>query len=764
MLRCMALTAKHDRRIHPGSGRRRGRDHAEGPAGRAGGAGRGAGAARRPRAARDLLIEHLHLLQDHYGCLHARHLAALAEEMRLALAEVYEVASFYAHFDIVMDDEAPPPRAHRAGLRQPDLRAARRASSCSPSCRQRLGDDGAGGARAVHGRLRQGAGRRGRPCAASSTRPPTASPTRSRAEATRIRTSRPIVGLDDYRAGGGYRCSRRASPGARTRESVIEALDKSGTPRDGRRRASRPGANGASCCAEPGPRLMAVNGDEGEPGTFKDRYFLETDPHRFLEGHADRRLGVEAADIYIYLRDEYPQCRELLRAGDRRSSRPPGSPSARRIHLRRGAGAYICGEESAMLESIEGKRGLPRHKPPFPVAGRPVRPADADQQRRDAVLGARHRRAGAGLVRRPGPQRPQGPAQLLGLGPGQEPRRQARPGRHHRARADRRILRRHGGRATSSRAICRAAPRAASCRRRWPTSRSISARSKPQGCFIGSAAVVVLSDKDDMKAVALNLLRFFEDESCGQCTPCRVGTEKAVKLMSAPRWDEPLLEELSRVMGDASICGLGQAATNPVQMVLKHFPEECRPEHVTAQANAFASSVAESRHEPIRSTVHARRRRGRGRAGRDDLAGGATALGIEIPHLCYAPEPGYRADGNCRACMVEIEGERVLAASCIRKPTAGHEGAVGRASARKASRQMVFELLVGDQPERAAAHDPNSSFWQWADRLERRRQPLPRARRSRRPTAAIRRWRSISTPASSAISASAPAARSRSTT
>ena len=329
---------------------------------------------------------------------------------------------------------------------------------------------------------------------------------------------------------GGYellaRLPRRRAHGRgrHRRRSRTPACAASAAP------ASRPGASGASCAASPAPRLMAVNGDEGEPGTFKDRYYLERDPHRFLEGMLIARLGGRGRrEVYIYLRDEYPAVPRDPASARSPRSRRPACRAARPIHLRRGAGAYICGEESAMIEI---DRGQARHAAP-PAAlrrpGRPVRPADARSQHRDAVLGARHRREGRRVVRRPRPQRPQGPAHRSRCrAASKKPGVQARAGRHHRARADRRVLRRHGRRPHASRPICRAARRAASCRRRWPTSRSISARSSRTAASSARPRSSSCPTRTTCSDAALNLMRFFEDESCGQCTPCRVGTEKAV--------------------------------------------------------------------------------------------------------------------------------------------------------------------------------------------------------------------------------------------
>ena len=316
----------------------------------------------RPRR-RDLLIEHLHLIQDRYGHLSAAHLAALAAEMKLALTEVYEVATFYAHFDVVKEGETPPPPVT---VRVCD------SLSCAMAGAERLLARSAGEARArrarraraLHGRVRPRAGLRGRPCAgdAGGRSERRRRPSRKSAHA---HAHKPQVDFDAYRAAGGYTLLGECLAGTRTRDDIIKARRRRGPARARRRGLSRPAASGRWCAQEPAPRLMAVNGDEGEPGTFKDRYYLGLDPHRFIEGMLIAAWVVEAADIYVYLRDEYPELIADAARGVR--ARRAGGPCrrTRTIHLRRGAGAYICGEESAMIESIEGKRGLPRHRPPY---------------------------------------------------------------------------------------------------------------------------------------------------------------------------------------------------------------------------------------------------------------------------------------------------------------------------------------------------------------------------------------------------------------
>jgi formate dehydrogenase beta subunit len=561
----LAQSAKHDRRIHPGSGRRRGPDY---PKGRqvdpnALDAVQALLGERERRA--DLLIEHLHLLQDHFGCLYARHLVALAQEMRLALAEVYEVASFYAHFDIVMDEEsAPPPITVRVCDSLSCALAG--GETLLEDLRARLGD----GVRVVRA-----------PCMGACDKAPAvaiahalhenATPD-SVAAAVAAGETHPHVprypALDGYRASGGYKLWQACLGGTKPVEEIIKALEASGLR--GLGGAGFPtGRKWRFVRQEPKPRLMAVNADEGEPGTFKDRYFLETDPHRFLEGMLIAAWAVEAGDVYIYLRDEYPQCHAIL-AREIAAIEAAGLAPHTKIHLRRGAGAYICGEESAMLESIEGRRGLPRHKPPFPsqvgLFGRPtlINNVETLFWVRDIVEKGPQWFTGQGRNGR------QGLRTFSVSGRVKEPGVKLAPA----GITARQLIEEFCGGMADGHQFKGYLPGGASGGILPAAKADIPldfGTLEGEGCFIGSAAVVVLSDKDDMKAVALNLLRFFEDESCGQCTPCRVGTEKAVMLMNEPRWDEDLLAELMRVMADASICGLGQAAMNPVKMVVKHF-------------------------------------------------------------------------------------------------------------------------------------------------------------------------------------------------
>jgi formate dehydrogenase len=564
----VAAPGKSARSIHPGAGRRGGRNVPKGrqvePEALA---EVQALLGERPRA-RDLLIENLHLLQDEFHCLYARHLAALAHEMKLALVEVYEVASFYAHFDIVLDGEEPPPAltVRVCDSLTCELLGARQLLAELP---KHLGKD----VRVVRA-----------PCMGGCHNAPvtaighalhedaTVESVTAAAKAGGTHADLPAYrSFDAYRADGGYRLLEACLSGKMPLEDVLKQLEDSqlkglggaGFPTGRKWRFVR---------AEPKPRLMAVNGDEGEPGTFKDRVYLETDPHRFLEGMLIGAWAVEAADVYIYLRDEYPQCRALL-VEEMPKLEAAGLLKRSRVHLRRGAGAYICGEESAMLESIEGKRGLPRHKPPYPsqvgLFGRPtlINNIETLYWVRDIVEKGPEWFASQGRRGRKGPR------SFSVSGRVRDPGVKLAPA----GITVRELIDEYCGGMAEGHVFKGYLPGGASGGILPASLADLPldfGTLEAQGCFIGSAAVVVLSEQDDMKAVALNLLRFFEDESCGQCTPCRVGTEKAVKLMAVAPWDKPLLEELTRVMSDASICGLGQAAMNPVKMVMKHFPED----------------------------------------------------------------------------------------------------------------------------------------------------------------------------------------------
>jgi len=520
----------------------------------------------RPRR-RDLLIEHLHLVQDAHGHLSARHLRALAEEMRLSMAEVWEVATFYAHFDPVREDETPPPPLT---IRVCESLSCELAGAGALKAALAAGTD-PGEVRVLRA-----------PCMGRCDTAPVAEVGHNHVDhatpeavlaAAKAGETHPVIPnyetLETYIMTGGYDAllTLRASGDW---DAVQETLAASGLR--GLGGAGFPsGRKWGFVRAHPGPRYLAVNGDEGEPGTFKDRYHLERRPHLFLEGMLIAAWAVEATRVFLYMRDEYPAVLEILRreimALEAEALVPEGY-----IDLRRGAGAYICGEESAMIESIEGKRGLPRHRPPYVaevgVFGRPTLVHNVETlhwvaricREGPEVLAATEKNGRKGLrsysvsgrVARPG-------VYLLPAGS---------------TITD--VIAAAGGMAEGH-AFKAYQPGG-------PSSGLLPASLddvpldfdtlQPHGSFIGSAAVVVLSDKDSAKDAALNMLRFFEDESCGQCTPCRVGCEKAVKLMAADSWDRELLEDLCQAMADASICGLGQAAPNPIRLTMKHFPDE----------------------------------------------------------------------------------------------------------------------------------------------------------------------------------------------
>ncbi|MBX9845613.1 MAG: NAD(P)H-dependent oxidoreductase subunit E [Xanthobacteraceae bacterium] len=521
----------------------------------------------RPRR-RDLLIEHLHLIQDKYGHISSAHLAALAAEMKLSQTEVYEVATFYAHFDVVKEGETPPPPVT---VRVCD------SLSCAMAGADRLLNDLpkllGSGVRVVRAPC-MGACDRAPVCAVGHVQVMKADGEAVKKLATphtHAHAIRPGTGFDAYRANGGYKLFEEALAGKRSRDELIKIVSDAGLR--GLGGAGFPtGRKWTFVRAEKGPRLMAVNADEGEPGTFKDRHYLGLDPHRFLEGMLIAGWVVEAAEVYIYIRDEYPELRLML-LEEIAKLEAAGLNSYTKIHLRRGAGAYICGEESAMIESIEGKRGLPRHRPPYVAQvglfGRPTLEQNVETLYwiRDiiekgaewATSQGRHDRKGfrsfsvSGRVKNPG----------VKLAPAGITMRE--------------LIDEYCGGMAEGETFKAYLPGGASGGI-LPASMADEPMDfgtlEKHGCFVGSHAVVILSEKDDMKAVALNLMRFFEDESCGQCTPCRVGSEKAAKLMEQGPWDEALLTELSTLMRDASICGLGQAAPNPLLCVLKFFPEE----------------------------------------------------------------------------------------------------------------------------------------------------------------------------------------------
>jgi formate dehydrogenase beta subunit len=527
---------------------------------------------------RDLLIEHLHKIQDRYGCLSASHLVALADEMKLAMAEVYEVATFYHHFDVIKEGEPAPPSItvrvcdsvacelagsqalldRLPGLLGPDVRVLH--APCVGRCETApvavVGQNPIPNAtvelvtRAVQAAVQSGV----------TTHP------RERCAVTPGH-----IDYASYRAAGGYALAAACVAGEKKRDEVIAMMEDSGLR--GLGGAGFPaGRKWKIVAAEPAPRLMAINIDEGEPGTFKDRFYLERDPHRFLEGALIAAWAVGIDAIYIYLRDEYHGCRAILEGEIAALQADPPYPIPS-IYLRRGAGAYICGEESSMIESIEGKRGEPRLRPPYVaqvgVFGRPTLEHNMETlhwvreilEKGPAWFAGhgRHGRKGlrsfsvSGRVKKPG----------VHLAPAGITLQE--------------LIDEYCGGMLDGHELYGYLPGGASGGI-LPASKADIPLDfdtlNPYGCFIGSAAIVVFSKQDTATAVARNLMKFFADESCGQCTPCRVGTVKALQLMKEKRWDAPLLEELSQAMMDASICGLGQAAPNPVLTVLKYFPGE----------------------------------------------------------------------------------------------------------------------------------------------------------------------------------------------
>ena len=517
---------------------------------------------------RDLLIEYLHLIQDKYKHLSARHLNALADILKLSEADVYEVATFYAHFDVVKEGEPPPANIT---IRVCD----------SLSCEL-------AGAQELLKNLNESFDPREvrivrAPCMGRCHTAPTVEIGHNHVDFATVESAKIAVSkrdfhpkipdykkLEDYIIEGGYNTLLAYRAGSLSSDQVQENILSSGLR--GLGGAGFPsGKKWSFVKANKGKRYLAVNGDEGEPGTFKDRHYLERDPHLFLEGMLIAAWAVDVSRCYIYMRDEYPAVINLLKA-EISSLENKNIISKGYVELRRGAGAYICGEESAMIESIEGKRGLPRHRPPFVaqvgIFGKPTLVHNVETlywvarvcREGPEVLSSVEKNGRKGLrsysvsgrVKNPG-------VYLLPAGS---------------TITD--IIEACGGMADGY--------KFKAYQPGGPSSGILPASLnnipldfdtlQPYDSFIGSAAVVVLSNKDSVKEAAINMLKFFEDESCGQCTPCRVGCEKALKLMEQETWDKDLLEELSNAMIDASICGLGQAAPNPIKLTIRHFSEE----------------------------------------------------------------------------------------------------------------------------------------------------------------------------------------------
>ncbi len=523
-----------------------------------------------PRRA-DLLIEHLHKIQDGYGHLSSAHLAALAKEMGMAQTSVYEVASFYHHFDIVKEGgEAPAPLTVRVcdGL-SCEMAGAQDLLKKLPAI---LGQDVRVIAAPCIGRCEQA------PVAVVGQNPVPQATCDNVAAKVKAGESKHLptdfIDLAAYQAQGGYTLLQQCVAGGRSVESVMSTVENAGLR--GLGGAGFPtGRKWHIVRAEPGPRLMTVNIDEGEPGTFKDRVYLERDPHRFLEGMLIAAWAVGISHIYIYLRDEYHGCRAMLEAELTKLRQEPPVPGMAPIELRRGAGAYVCGEESAMIESIEGKRGMPRLRPPYVAQvglfGRPTLAHNFETlfwvreilEKGDAWFSSQGRNGRKGLRSYSVSGRVQKPG--VKLAPAgitiQE------------------LIDEYCGGIQAGQSFYGYLPGGASGGILPARLNNIPLdfdTLQPHGGFIGSAAVIVLSDQDTATQAARNMMNFFQHESCGQCTPCRVGTAKAAHLINQPTWDLPLLAELSQVMRDASICGLGQAAPNPVDCVIKYFPNELK--------------------------------------------------------------------------------------------------------------------------------------------------------------------------------------------
>ena len=521
----------------------------------------------RPRK-REFLIEYLHLFQDKFKCLHHKHLVALASEMKMAMTEVYEVATFYAHFDVVLDGQETQPEVT---IRVCD----------SLTCEMM-------GAKELINSLQKKYSESIRivraPCMGRCDLAPTVEVAHNHVDKASIdsieetlknKKFSPVIpnyiDFKTYKNAGGYKTLNNCIEGKKSVEEIIKIVQDSNLR--GKGGAGFPSFQKWNfVLKEKKPRIFAVNADEGEPGTFKDRFYLESDPHRFLEGALIASWAVEADACYIYIRDEYPAAIKILREEIAKVTAEGLTPK-NGIIIRRGAGAYICGEESAMLESIEGKRGLPRHKPPFPAQkglfGLPtlIHNVETVFWLRDIIergpewysAQGKNGRKGfhsfsvSGRVKKPGVK--VAPAGIT----------------------VRDLIDEYCGGMQEGHKFKGYLPGGASGGILPSTMDKIPLDFgclEEHGCFLGSAAVVILSDQDNMGKVGLNLMRFFEDESCGQCTPCRVGTEKAVKIMEKDIWDKHTLDELTKVLCDASICGLGQAASNPLQSVVKHFSED----------------------------------------------------------------------------------------------------------------------------------------------------------------------------------------------
>ena len=518
---------------------------------------------------RDLLIEYLHLIQDKYGQIRKKHLAAISELLRIPFAESFEVATFYAHFDVIEDDD---PSVQDITIRVCDSLTCELFGSNDliDSLDKNLDKKKIRVVRA--------------PCMGLCDKAPACEVGHKHLGNANLKKVKEIISsknlhpeiikgksLEDYIKDNGYELLNKCYQGELNVDEIIEELNLSGLK--GMGGAGFPsGQKWKFVRMEKGPRLMTINGDEGEPGTFKDKLYLEQNMHKFFEGMLIAAWAVEAKDIYIYMRDEYPGIRLKMIKELEKLKETNIIDNKINVYVRRGAGAYICGEESAMIESIEGKRGLPRHKPPFVskvgLFGKPTLNHNIEtvfwvpdilknghkwysNQGKDGHKGP-HSYSVSGRVKNPG----------VKLAPAGITMNE--------------LLNEYCGGMLDDHNFLGYLPGGASGGILPASMADIPldfGSLEKHGCFIGSGAIVVFSDKNKIKKVALNLLKFFNDESCGQCTPCRVGTEKAVKLLEKNNWDKDLLEELVQTMGDASICGLGQAAGNPITCTLKYFKD-----------------------------------------------------------------------------------------------------------------------------------------------------------------------------------------------
>ncbi len=518
---------------------------------------------------REYLIEHLHKIQDKYHHISNRHILALAIEMELPMAEVYETATFYHHFDVIKPGKTPPPPV--------TVRVCESLACDMFGARQLIKDLETAGHDKVRIQPVPCVGRcADAPVAVVGTNPI------EKADCGKVEDAlagkqiaaavpKSYVNLENYVKAGGYQALKDCLSGKHDRETVIKTLEDSNLR--GLGGAGFPtGRKWRILSEQPKPRLIAINIDEGEPGTFKDRYYLERDPHRFIEGTLIAHWAIEADAVYLYLRDEYAGCRKMLEQElqDLQANPPCELPP---IYLRRGAGAYICGEESAMIESIEGKKGMPRLRPPYVAQvglfGRPTLEQNMETMHwvRDILENGADWFAAQGRNGR------------KGLRSFSVSGRVKTPGVHLAPAGItmNELIEEYCGGMLDGHKFYGYFPGGASGGILPASLGDVPLdfdTLQEHGCFIGSAAIVVLSDQDKARDMALNAMRFFEDESCGQCTPCRVGTAKAAKLMEQKNWDQPLLEELAKAMEDASICGLGQAAPNPLRCAIKYFPDE----------------------------------------------------------------------------------------------------------------------------------------------------------------------------------------------